>query len=172
MKLKALTVTPCIMAPADVVELNVWERGAKPYPGLGTWRRELTTIKSGIHNKSSHTMNYRYIYAEYKYNTTITREDTNWHAVFIGYDDVVMKVHKLFNVFKCLVCCFVLIMMMLFLQDDHYDDDLLHEYDVNCNVNDVDRCVSNFVFVLNSFFSGKSGNKKLLFFFFLIKSAL
>jgi len=41
-----LTVAPCIVAAADVVELNVWERGARPYPGLGTWRSALTTGQS------------------------------------------------------------------------------------------------------------------------------
>lgn len=44
-----LTVTPCIVvAAADVVELNVWERGAKPYPGLGTCRSALTTEPSRV----------------------------------------------------------------------------------------------------------------------------
>lgn len=28
---------------AETAELNVWERAAKPYPGLGICRNELTT---------------------------------------------------------------------------------------------------------------------------------
>lgn len=46
-----LTVTPwaVVVEPvAETAELNVWDRAAKPYPGLGICRNELTTASDSI----------------------------------------------------------------------------------------------------------------------------